>query len=204
VRGFYLALEGGEGAGKTTVAAILAERLQERGERVTLVREPGGTELGDAIRLMVLHSVDMTPWAEGLLFAAQRAQLISEVVGPALARSEIVISDRSLYSSLAYQGGGRGLGFETVRKVNELAVDGVIPDLVVVLGVDPVLGRARQEVADRIGGEHDAFQERVGEAYRHLAATEPERVTMISSSDNPEAVAKEILELIDSQRASDD
>ncbi|HKZ20139.1 MAG TPA: dTMP kinase [Acidimicrobiia bacterium] len=199
--GFYLALEGGEGAGKTTVSALLQEMLEKRGERVTLVREPGGTELGDAIRLLVLHSVEMTPWAEAMLFAAQRAQLVSEVVRPALERGEIVISDRSLYSSLAYQAGGRGLAYEDVLNANLLAVGGLVPDLVVVLGVDPEVGRLRQEVPDRIGREHDQFQLRVAEAYRHLEAAEPERVTIVPAGDDPEAVAKEIVDLIDGKRS---
>ena len=204
MKGFYLALEGGEGAGKTTVAALLQALLEERGERVTLVREPGGTELGDAIRLLVLHSVDMTPWAETMLFAAQRAQLVTEVVKPALDRGEIVISDRSLYSSLAYQGGGRGLGYEDVLSVNLLALKGLVPELVVVLGVDPQVGRSRQEVSDRIGGEQDQFQLRVAEAYRQLAAADPGRVAMVPAGDNPESVAKGIVDLIDSRRSVND
>lgn len=201
MKGFYLALEGGEGAGKTTVSALLQEMLEKRGERVTLVREPGGTELGDAIRLLVLHSVDMTPWAEAMLFAAQRAQLVSEVVGPALERGEIVISDRSLYSSLAYQAGGRGLPYEDVLSANLLALGGLVPELVVVLGVDPEVGRLRQEVPDRIGREHDQFQLRVAEAYRQLEASEPDRVTIVPAGDDPEAVAKEIVDLIDAKRS---
>jgi dTMP kinase len=198
--GFYLALEGGEGAGKTTVAALLQALLEERGEQVTLVREPGGTELGDAIRMMVLHSIDMTPWAEAMLFAAQRAQLVAEIVAPALERGEIVISDRSLYSSLAYQSGGRGLGFDDVLAANLLAVGGLVPELVVVLGVDPEVGRSRQEVPDRIGREHDQFQKRVADSYRRLAEADPGRVTIVPAGDNPEAVAKGILELIDQRR----
>ncbi|HEY3427678.1 MAG TPA: dTMP kinase [Acidimicrobiia bacterium] len=198
--GFYLALEGGEGAGKTTVAALLQALLEERGEEVTLVREPGGTELGDAIRMMVLHSIDMTPWAEAMLFAAQRAQLVAEIVAPALERGEIVISDRSLYSSLAYQSGGRGLGFDDVLAANLLAVGGLVPELVVVLGVDPEVGRSRQEVPDRIGREHDQFQKRVAAAYRRLAEADPGRVRIVPAGDNPEAVAKGILELIDQRR----
>ena len=200
--GFYLALEGGEGAGKTTVAALLQDLLEERGERVTLVREPGGTELGDAIRMLVLHSIDMTPWAEAMLFAAQRAQLVAEIVVPALERGDIVVSDRSLYSSLAYQSGGRGLVLEDVLAANLLAVGGLVPELVVVLGVDPEVGRSRQEVPDRIGREHDQFQQRVADAYRRLAEAEPGRVSIVPAGDNPEAVAKGILELIDQRRMS--
>ncbi|MGH8958839.1 MAG: dTMP kinase [Acidimicrobiia bacterium] len=204
MKGFYVALEGGEGAGKTTVAALVQELLEERGERVTLVREPGGTELGDAIRRLVLHSVDMTPWAEATLFAAQRAQLITEIVRPALERGEIVISDRSLYSSLAYQGGGRSLGFDDVLKVNLLAVGGLIPELVILLGVDPEVGRSRQEVPDRIGRERHQFQQRVDEAYRQLSAADPRRVMIVPAGDDPEAVAKGIVDLIDSYRPVDD
>lgn len=200
--GFYLALEGGEGAGKTTVAALLQDLLEERGERVTLVREPGGTELGDAIRMLVLHSIDMTPWAEAMLFAAQRAQLVAEIVVPALERGDIVLSDRSLYSSLAYQSGGRGLVLDDVLAANLLAVGGLVPELVVVLGVDPEVGRSRQEVPDRIGREHDEFQQRVADAYRRLAEAEPGRVSIVPAGDNPEAVAKGILELIDQRRMS--
>lgn len=200
--GFYLALEGGEGAGKTTVAALLQDLLEERGERVTLVREPGGTELGDAIRMLVLHSIDMTPWAEAMLFAAQRAQLVAEIVVPALERGDIVVSDRSLYSSLAYQSGGRGLVLDDVLAANLLAVGGLVPELVVVLGVDPEVGRSRQEVPDRIGREHDQFQQRVADAYRRLAEAEPGRVSIVPAGDNPEAVAKGILELIDQRRMS--
>jgi dTMP kinase len=143
----------------------------------------------------------MTPWAEAMLFAAQRAQLVSEVVMPALERGEIVISDRSLYSSLAYQVGGRGLAYEDVLGANLLAVGGLVPELVVVLGVDPQVGRSRQEVPDRIGREHDQFQQRVAEAYRQLGASEPDRVTIVPTGDDPEAVAKEIVDLIDAKRS---
>lgn len=199
--GFYLSLEGGEGAGKTTVSELLRQLLEARGEIVTIVREPGSTEFGDEIRNLVLHSVDMTPWAEAMLFAAQRAQLVVEVVGPALARGEVVISDRSLYSSLAYQGGGRRLGFEPVRTVNLLAVGGLIPELVVVLGIDPGVGLSRQEEPDRIGGEHTEFGARVAEAYRQLAETEPDRVAVVSALPGADQVAETILSLIDARRS---
>lgn len=194
---FYLALEGGEGAGKTTVVRLLEETLTERGEDVLMVREPGSTQLGDEIRRLVLHWRDMTPWAEALLFAAQRAQLMAEVVRPALESGHFVITDRSLYSSLAYQGGARRLGFELVREVNEIAVGGILPDLVVVLMVDLSTGLSRQAAPDRIGGEVDAFQEQVAAAYGALAAAEPDRVLLVPVEDEPEKVAVRILELID-------
>jgi dTMP kinase len=198
---FYLALEGGEGAGKTTVVRLLEEALAERGEHVLTVREPGSTQLGDEIRRLVLHWRDMTPWAEALLFAAQRAQLVAEVVRPALDSGRFVITDRSLYSSLAYQGGARGLGFDLVREVNEIAVGGALPDLVVVLMVDLSTGLSRQATPDRIGGEVDAFQEQVAAAYGALAAAEPDRVVMVPVEDGPQKVAVRILELIDDRIA---
>ncbi|MGQ0848654.1 MAG: dTMP kinase [Actinomycetota bacterium] len=194
--GFYIAIEGGEGAGKTTVGGHLERLLTSAGHRVLMVREPGSTELGDEIRRLVLHSVAMTPWAEAMLFAAQRAQLVAEVVGPALAVGTTVISDRSLYSSLAYQGGGRRLGLQPVRMVNELAVGGRLPDLVVVLSIDPRTGRARQVEADRIGGEDDDFQKRVADAYRDLVEAEPGRVVIMKVDDGPEQVASRIVELV--------
>ena len=145
--GFYLALEGGEGAGKTTVVQLLEEALADRGEQVVTVREPGSTELGDEIRRLVLHWRDMTPWAEAMLFAAQRAQLVAEVVRPALEAGRFVITDRSIYSSLAYQGGARRLGYDLVREVNEIALGGVLPDLVTVLMVDLSTGLSPRHMA---------------------------------------------------------
>jgi dTMP kinase len=197
---FYLALEGGEGAGKTTVVRLLEEALTDRGETVLTVREPGSTELGDEIRRLVLHWRDMSPWAETMLFAAQRAQLVAEVVRPALEQGHFVISDRSLYSSLAYQGGARRLGVDLVREVNEIAVGGTLPDLVAVLMVDLSTGLSRQAEPDRIGSEHDAFQEQVTAAYGTLAAAEPDRVVLVAVEDGPEKVAARILDFIDDRR----
>lgn len=195
--GYYLALEGGEGSGKTTIAELLRVALEERGKEVLVVREPGSTELGDEIRRLVLYADEMTPWAEAFLFATQRAQLVAEVVAPALAKEKIVITDRSLYSSLAYQGGARGLGIDRVRALNLLAVEGVIPDRVVVLGVDPDVGMARQDSPDRIGGERAEFQAKVAEAYLELARQEPDRVVIVPATEDPATVAKRILELIE-------
>jgi dTMP kinase len=200
VSGFYLAIEGGEGAGKTTVGTLLSRTLTERGEHVVNVREPGSTDLGQEVRRLVLHWQDMTPWAEAMLYAAQRAQVVAEMVAPALARGSFVISDRSLYSSLAYQGAARGLGIGPVRIVNELAVGGLLPDLVVVLFLDTTTGLSRQGDPDRIGGESHDFHQQVLDGYRALAAAEPDRVKLIAVVDQPGAVAEQILKLIDEAR----
>lgn len=192
----YLGIEGVDGAGKSTVCVELAARLRERGETVTVVREPGGTPTGEAIRSLLLHGEDMAPWTEALLFAAQRAQLVAEVVSPALARGEYVISDRTYYSSLAYQGGARGLGVERVRDVNEAGLDGVVPDLVVVLWLDPASALARQDGVDRIGGVGAGFQVRVSEVYGRLAAENPERVKVIDASRPVAEIVGEIVEML--------
>jgi dTMP kinase len=196
----YIALEGGDGAGKTTVAARLVELLEQKGDTVVAVREPGGTALGEEIRRLLLHSADMTAWAEALLFAAQRSQLAAEVIGPALGRGEVVVSDRSLYSSLAYQGGGRALDIGMVRLINEAALEGVVPDLVVVLIIDPSAALARQSDPDRIGRQGNVFQHAVATVYRDLAAAEPERVVLVEIGDEPEEVARSIFELIEARR----
>ncbi len=197
--GCYLALEGVEGAGKSTVAGAVAARLRAEGREVVEVREPGGTPLGEEIRRLLLHADDMVPWAEAMLFAAQRAQLVAEVVGPALARGAWVVSDRSYYSSLAYQGDARGLGVEAVRQVNEWAVGSVVPDLVVVLDFDPDRGLARQGDVDRIGGQGPDFQRRVAAAYHRLAAAEPSRVVVVPVDADPDVLAERIVELAEAR-----
>jgi len=199
VSGCYLALEGVEGAGKSTVAGAVAARLRAECREVVEVREPGGTPLGEEIRRLLLHADDMAPWAEAMLFAAQRAQLVAEVVGPALARGAWVVSDRSYYSSLAYQGDARGLGVEAVRQVNEWAVGSVVPDLVVVLDFDPDRGLARQGDVDRIGGQGPDFQRRVAAAYHRLAAAEPSRVVVVPVDADPDVLAERIVELAEAR-----
>lgn len=192
----YVAIEGVDGAGKSTVAREVAERLRHLGESVRLVREPGGTAIGEQVRSLLLHDEDMAPWTEALLFAAQRAQLASEVIAPALQAGEWVVSDRSYYSSLAYQGAARGLGVDRVRVVNEAGLGRVVPDLVVVLWIDPDEALARQDVIDRIGGEGEGFQGAVAEAYRRLAAAEPDRVHMVEAGRTLGEVVEEIVEMI--------
>lgn len=192
----YVAIEGVDGAGKSTVAREVAERLRSLGEAVRLVREPGGTPMGEQIRSLLLHDEDMVPWTEAMLFAAQRVQLAAEVIAPALDEGEWVVSDRSYYSSLAYQGAGRGLGVEAVRAVNEAGLGRVVPDLVVVLWIDPDEAFARQDVIDRIGGEGEGFQVEVAEAYRRLAADEPDRVRLVDAGRTLGEVVEEIVKMI--------
>lgn len=189
----YLGVEGVDGAGKSTVVQGVTARLREMGRQVVVVREPGGTEVGEQIRSLLLHGSEMAPWTEALLFAAQRAQLAATVVGPALAAGKTVVSDRTYYSSLAYQGGARDLGIELVRSVNEAGLDGVLPDLVVVLWLDPETALARQDGVDRIGGAGARFQARVADAYRELAAGEPGRVVLIDADRPVEQVVSDIV-----------
>jgi dTMP kinase len=188
----YVAFEGVDGAGKTTVAARVAERLRSRGFDVLSVREPGGTPTGEAIREILLGLGKVVgDWAEALLFAAARSQLAAEVVGPALAAGRAVASDRSVYSSLAYQGGARGLGIDEVRRVNAAGLGGVWPETVVLLRLDPGRGLAREEEANRISEAGLAFQVRVAEAYDLLAAEEPARFVVVDAAAGLEAVVAE-------------
>ncbi|MGF1665679.1 MAG: dTMP kinase [Acidimicrobiia bacterium] len=191
----YVGLEGVDGSGKTSVAAAMATTLSAQDFEVVLVREPGGTGLGEEIRRLLLHSDDMVPWAEAALFAAQRAQLAAEVIAPALARGAWVISDRTYYSSLAYQGAARGLGIEPVRSLNETVLGGVLPDLVAVIDVDAEVGLRRQHGEDRIGGAGLAFQQAVSDAYHRLATADPERVVLVDPSGGIEDVAARVLAL---------
>ena len=190
--GFYLALEGIEGSGKSTLGRLLAARLADRQIDSISVREPGGTELGEELRRLVLHAGHVAPWAEAALFAASRAQLAAEIIAPALAGGRWVISDRSYYSSLAYQGGGRNLGVDAVRRLNETVLDGVLPDLVVVLDIEPQVGFARETERDRIGEGGLALQRRVAETYRQLA-TDDDRISLLDASAAPDELADAIL-----------
>lgn len=196
----YIGLEGIDGSGKTTVAAALERLLAADGTEVVLVREPGGTWLGEEVRRLLLHSQEMTPWAEAALFAAQRAQLAAEVIAPALERGAWVVSDRTYYSSLAYQGAARGLGVERVRAINEAVLGGVVPDIVAVLVVEPEIALARQMDPDRIGSTGVDFQSRVSDAYRSLAETEPGRVRLIPTDGGVDEITRRILDLVAVER----
>ncbi len=190
----YIAFEGIEGTGKSTIAARLTAHLEESGCDVLFVREPGGSATGERIRRVLLDPEGtVAPWSEALLFAAARAQLAHEVVGPALAADRWVVTDRSVYSSLAYQGGGRGLGVEQVRAVNAPGLGEVWPQLVILLQLDAVTGLARQEDADRIGAEGVSFQAAVGDAFASLAAAEPDRFVTVDAAQDIESVWRDVL-----------
>jgi dTMP kinase len=173
-RGFFIVLEGPEGAGKTTLAAALSARMQEDGVEVVTVREPGGTAVAELLRRELLDAArEWTPEMELLYMTTARADLVTRVIRPALAEGKVVLSDRYDLSTLAYQGAGRGLPMEHVRWVNRCATGGLDPDLTLVLDIDPARGRERQRLsgkgADRMEQEGVAFHDRVAAAY--LAAT---------------------------------
>jgi dTMP kinase len=192
----YIALEGVDGSGKSTVAAALARRLEDEGHLVTTVREPGGTTVGEAVRALLLDSDKLDPWAEAFLFAAQRAELAREIIRPALELGRWVISDRTYYSSIAYQGRARGLGEERIRELNELGLDGVIPDKVFILDVSPSDALPRQHREDRIGRESAVFQETVRSAYLDLARKESDRVVVLDGTLSVDRLVSEILEAV--------
>lgn len=196
----YVAFEGVEGAGKSTVAKRVVAELAGRGHEVVAVREPGGTATGEMIRRILLDpSGEVGPWAEALLFAAARSQLAAEVVGPALDSGAIVVSDRSVYSSLAYQGGGRGLGVEAVRAVNEAGLGGVWPHHVVLLRIEPATGLARQHDPDRIGSEGVDFQAAVAAAFDEMAAGDPDRFTVLDADQPLEDVVAAALASVEAR-----
>jgi dTMP kinase len=190
----FVTFEGADGSGKSTQADLLRVSLAAEGRDVVLTREPGGTELGELIRALVLDGPDMAPWAEAALFAASRAQHVEEVIRPALVRGADVICDRYVDSSLAYQGLGRGLGVEEVLELNLRATGGLLPDTTVLLLLDPETAAARAGESDRLEREGDDFRRSVDLAYRELAERFPERIVTIDGTGAPEAIAREVRE----------
>jgi dTMP kinase len=189
----FVTFEGIDGSGKTTQVELLRAELERRGSEVVAVREPGGTELGEGIRRLVLHGVDMTPWAEAALYAAARAELVAEVIAPALERGAAVLCDRYIDSSLAYQGTARGLGLDPVLELNLNAVSGLLPDRTFLLALDPEEGARRgSESPDRIEREGLEFMRRVDRAYRELAATFEQRIAVLDAARPPEEIAEEV------------
>lgn len=193
-QGLWITFEGGDGSGKSTQAQQLAQWLRDHGRTVVHTREPGGSEVGVLIRDIVLHHRgEIAPRAEALLYAADRAHHVATVVRPALARGEVVIQDRYLDSSVAYQGAGRVLDAAQVRDLSLWAAEGALPDLTVLLDLEPAAARARLDSADkpfdRLEAEREDFHTRVREAFLALAAAEPERFLIVDATQSPATIA---------------
>ena len=192
-RGLFITFEGGEGSGKSTQILGLAKRLEAAGISVRTLREPGGTAVGEVVRTLLLdpEHVGLTPAAELMLYEASRAQLVAEVIEPALAAGEVVLCDRFYDSTTAYQGFGRGLDLARIGQLNAAATDGLVPDRTLVLDVDPAIGikRATRAGADRLEAEGSAFHERVRAGFAAIAAEEPGRVRIVDASGDRDAVS---------------
>jgi dTMP kinase len=191
-------IEGIDGAGKSTLAAGLAEALRADGVDVELLREPGGVELSERVRALVKDpALTVDPRAEALLYAAARAQLVAERVRPLLDAGRWVLLDRFVDSSLAYQGAGRGLGVEAVRAINDFGTGGLRPDRTLLLRIDPAAGRARAEgrgeAPDRLEAEDDGFFSAIARSYDELAAAEPGRFRVLDATLGPERLVAEAL-----------
>ncbi len=197
-RGSFIAFEGIEGCGKSTQLRLLADRLEADGRRVVSVREPGGTPVGDRVRAALLDPAltEMTDTAEMLLFAASRAQLVREVIRPSLAGGAVVLCDRYVTSSLVYQGHARGLGRDLVAAANAPAIDGLLPDAIVLVDVPVAEALARAEARgalDRIEAEGVAFHERVRAGFGAEAAADPDCFVVVDGAAPPDVVHRRVL-----------
>ncbi len=192
-RGVFITFEGGEGCGKSTQLRLLAHALEAAGVPVRTLREPGGTAVGEAVRSILLDPdhAGLDDIAELLLYEAARAQLVAEVIEPALEAGEVVLCDRFYDSTTAYQGHARGIALDEVAELNRAATDGLSPDRTLILDVDPALGiaRATSHGADRLESEDLAFHRRVREGFLAIAAAEPERVRTVDASGGIDEVA---------------
>ena len=193
--GLFIAFEGGDGAGKSTQVSLLREALESAGRTVTVTRQPGGTELGHQIRDLVLHGAHVAPRAEALLFAADKAHHVDQLIRPALDRGEVVLTDRYTDSSVAYQGAGRDLGAQEIHDLNMWAVDELVPDLTVVVDISAQEGRRRRgQVHDRLEAEEDAFHEAIRAHYLAMAQGNPQRYLVVDGTESPEDVHAAVVE----------
>lgn len=204
-RGRLITIEGIDGAGKTTLAAGLLDALMGRGIQAKLLREPGGVPAAEGIRKLVIDpDLHVTARTEALLYAAARAQLVEEAIEPMLASGVWLLLDRYIDSSLAYQGGGRELGIDAVRAINEFAIRTAWPDRTLLLMIDPSLGRSRSRsrsgAPDRLEREQDEFFERTVAAYLELSSEDPSRIRKIDAALPPDevlaAALREIADLV--------
>jgi len=199
--GRFISLEGGEGVGKSTQLAALAEQLRTRGIDLVVTREPGGSEGAEKIRELLLIGEDdrWSAEAEALLFAAARADHVDKVIRPAVRAGKWVLSDRFVDSSLAYQGGAGGLGIEAVRAINAFGISEWFPDRTLVLALAEGGARARardNEGSDRIGGRPENYHQKVDLAFRQIAAEEPNRVRIVDASGSPEEVTGRLVDAL--------
>lgn len=204
MRGKLITLEGPEGAGKTVLAKRLVEELTRRGHRVHSTREPGGTRLGERLRAILLEqggdrAVSVDPRADALLFNAARAQLVAEVIRPALAAGEVVVCARFTDSTLAYQGFGAGLPIDELRAIAQVATGGLVPDLTILLDVPPEIGLGRKTAASRNRFEASfdlAFHQRVRAGFLRLAQDEPGRFRVVDSARRIDLVSPDVIEAV--------
>jgi dTMP kinase len=193
--GLFIAFEGGDGAGKSTQVGLLRDALEKSGRTVLLTRQPGGTPLGQQIRDLVLHGDHVAQRAEALLFAADKAHHVEQVIGPALAAGDVVITDRYTDSAVAYQGAGRDLGAREIHDLNMWAVDDLVPDLTVVVDVTAAEGRRRRgEVHDRLESEQDDFHEAIRAHYLAMAQGSPERYLVVDGTQAPDQIHAQVAE----------
>lgn len=197
-KGRLITIEGLDGAGKSTLATALAQAIEAQGVSVELLREPGGVVLSERIRELVKDpGLEVGARAEALLYAAARAELVHQRIGPLLERGSWVLLDRFVDSSLAYQGAGRGLGIEQVRAINLLATGGLTPDRTLLLEVSPTTGRGRQQTRgaepDRLEREGEAFFQAIAAAYEQLARAEPQRIRPIDGEQTMAQVLEQAL-----------
>jgi dTMP kinase len=191
----FVTFEGVDWSGKSTQAELLADWLRGQGRTVVATREPGGTPVGEAVREIVLHGHDMTPWAEAALYAAARAEHVEQTIKPALERGDDVVCDRYIDSSVAYQGIGRDLGVGRVLELNLMVTRGMLPDRTFLVLLDPDEAQRRGHAQpDRIEREGGAFMRRVDEAYRGLAAVFPQRIVALDGARPPDDIAEEVRE----------
>lgn len=192
--GLFLALEGGEGSGKSTQAGLLVDWLEGLGQPVLLTREPGGTDVGAILRRIVLDNEtgELSPRTEALIYAADKAEHVDRVVLPALADGAVVLTDRYVDSTLAYQGAGRALGVAELEAVARWATSELRPHLTIVLDIDPAVGHTRFEGADRIEAEPLEFHLRVRQHFLDLAAVDPHHYLVVDAARTPEEIHREI------------